>query len=102
MSTIVFIDTRGDKLPKAALEAVTFASQLAGGPVTAVTFGPAQDWKPLVRRVPERWWWPAVNALDGQQLTKLVTSVAEAEGAKTIVCVHDGTGKAVAPAWPPG
>lgn len=98
MSTIVFIDTRGDKLPKAALEAVTFASQLAGGPVTAVTFGPAQGLEALGAQgagkvVVAR----GVNALDGQQLTKLVTSVAEAEGARTIVCVHDGTGKAVAP-----
>ncbi len=46
MSTIVFIDTRGEKLPKAAQEAVTYASQLEGGPVTAVTFGDAsRGWR---------------------------------------------------------
>ncbi len=38
-----------------------------------------------------------VTAVDGQQLTKLVTDVATKESATTIVCVHDGTGKAVAP-----
>ncbi|MGV3637028.1 MAG: electron transfer flavoprotein subunit alpha/FixB family protein, partial [Flavobacteriales bacterium] len=38
-----------------------------------------------------------VTAVDGQQLTKLVTDVAAKEGANTIVFVHDGTGKSVAP-----
>ncbi|MCW5899319.1 MAG: electron transfer flavoprotein subunit alpha/FixB family protein [Flavobacteriales bacterium] len=98
MSTIVFIDTRGEKLPKAAQEAVTYASQLAGGNVTAVTFGDAQGLealgangagKVIVAR--------GVKAVDGQQLTKLVCDVAGKEGANTIVCVHDATGRAVAP-----
>ncbi|HRH68751.1 MAG: electron transfer flavoprotein subunit alpha/FixB family protein [Flavobacteriales bacterium] len=98
MSVLVFIDTRGDKIPKAAQEAVTYASKLAGGPVTAVTFGNAQGLDALgangaakvivARNVP---------GLDGQQLTKLVADIAAKEGANTIVCVHDGTGKAVAP-----
>ncbi len=98
MSTIVFIDTRGDKVPKAAQEAVTYASQLAGGPVTAITFGNSTFLaslgaqgasKVIVAR--------GVNTVDGQQLTKLVCDVASKEGANTIVCVHDTTGKAVAP-----
>ncbi|MBK9147260.1 MAG: electron transfer flavoprotein subunit alpha/FixB family protein [Flavobacteriales bacterium] len=98
MSTIVFIDTRGDKLPKAAQEAVTYASQLAGGPVTAVTFGDAQGLEALgacgaKKVIAAR----GVRAVDGQQLTRLVCEVAAAEGATTIVCVHDATGKAVAP-----
>ena len=98
MSTIVFIDTRGNKIPKAAQEAVSYASQLAGGPVTAVTFGDGQGLeslgdqgagKVIVAR--------GVNVLDSQQLTKLVADVAAKEGATTIVCVNDATGKAVAP-----
>lgn len=98
MSTIVFIDTRGEKLPKAAQEAVTYASQLAGAPVTAVTFGGAQSLESLGAQgaskvVVAR----GVTAVDGQQLTKLVTEVAAKEGADTIVFVHDGTGKSVAP-----
>lgn len=98
MSTIVFIDTRGEKLPKAAQEAVTYASQLAGGPVTAVTFGDAQGLEALgangaTKVVVAR----GVKAVDGQQLTKLVCAVAESTGASTIVCVADATGKAVAP-----
>ncbi len=98
MSTIAFIDTRGDKLPKAAQEAVTYASQLAGGPITAVTFGDAQGLEALgasgaKKVVVAR----GVKAMDSQQLTKLVCDVAAAEGATTIVCVHDATGKAVGP-----
>lgn len=98
MSTIAFIDTRGDKLPKAAQEAVTYASQLAGGPVTAVTFGDAQGLEALgangaKKVIVAR----GVKTVDGQQLTQLVCDVAAAEGATTIVCVHDATGKAVAP-----
>jgi len=98
MSTIVFIDTRGEKLPKAAQEAVTYASKLAGGPVTAITFGGASGLEALGAQgaskvIVAR----GVTAVDGQQLTKLVTDVAAKEGAKTIVFVHDGTGKSVAP-----
>ena len=98
MSTIVFIDTRGEKLPKAAQEAVTYASKLAGKPVTAVTFGNGSGLESLgaqgaAKVIVAR----GVNAVDGQQLTKLVLDVAAKEGANTIVCVHDGTGKAVAP-----
>ena len=98
MSTIVFIDTRGDKIPKAAQEAVTYASKLAGGPVTAVTFGTAHGLEALgangaSKVIAAR----GVTTVDGQQLTKLVADIAAKEGANTIVCVHDGTGKAVAP-----
>lgn len=98
MSTIVFIDTRGEKIPKAAQEAVSYASKLAGKPVTAVTFGGASGLESLgahgaAKVIVAR----GVYAVDGQQLTKLVLDVAAKEGANTIVCVHDGTGKAVAP-----
>ena len=98
MSTIVFIDTRGNKIPKAAQEAVSYASQLAGGPVTAVTFGDGQGLESLGNQgagkvIVAR----DVNVLDSQQLTKLVADVAAKEGATTIVCVNDATGKAVAP-----
>lgn len=98
MSVIVFIDTRGEKLPKAAQEAVTYASQLAGGPVTAVTFGNSQVLeglgaqgakKVIVAR--------GVSTTDGQQLTRMVCDIAARESANTIVCVHDGTGRSVAP-----
>ena len=77
MSVLVFIDTRGEKLPKAAQEAVTYASKLAGKPVTAVTFGGASGLESLgaqgaAKVIVAR----GVTAVDGQQLTKLVTDVA--------------------------
>lgn len=98
MSVLVFIDTRGEKLPKAAQEAVTYASKLAGKPVTAVTFDGASGLESLgaqgaAKVIVAR----GVTAVDGQQLTKLMTDVAAKEGANTIVFVHDGTGKTVAP-----
>ena len=98
MSTIVFIDTRGEKLPKAAQEAVTYASKLAGGPVTAVTFGDAQGLESLGAQgagkvIVAR----AVKNVDGQQLTRLVADVVAKENATTVVCVHDATGRSVAP-----
>lgn len=98
MSTIVFVDTRGEKLPKAAQEAVSYASALANGPVTVVTFGDGKALETLGAQgadkvVVAR----GITALDSQQLTRLVSDVASREGADTLVCVHDGTGKAVAP-----
>lgn len=98
MSVLVFIDTRGEKIPKAAQEAVTYASKLAGKAVTAITFGGASGLENLgahgaAKVIVAR----GVHAVDGQQLTKLVLDVVAKEGANTIVCVHDGTGKSVAP-----
>jgi electron transfer flavoprotein alpha subunit len=98
MSTVVFIDTRGEKLPKAAQEAVTFAAQLSGGPVVAITFGGHTGLAELGAQgaskvVVAR----GITTVDGQQLTKLVCAIAETVGATTVVCVHDATGKSVAP-----
>ena len=64
MSTIVFIDTRGEKLPKAAQEAVTYASKLAGGPVTAVTFGTAHGLEALgANGASKGWRLPVVSSV---------------------------------------
>ncbi|MBK6753571.1 MAG: electron transfer flavoprotein subunit alpha/FixB family protein [Flavobacteriales bacterium] len=100
MSVLVFIETRGTKVAKAALEALTYGRKVAdasGTTVTAVTFGdaPADQLgalsanKVVVAR--------AVKTDDGQQLTKLVSAVAQAEGAQVIVFTQDNLGKAVAP-----
>ncbi|MEO8068690.1 MAG: electron transfer flavoprotein subunit alpha/FixB family protein [Flavobacteriales bacterium] len=101
MSVIVFIDTRGDKLPKAAQEALTYGKHIAaklGGGVTAVTFGDGANLESLgafgaSKVVVAR----SVKTADSQQLTTLVAETAKAENAQVIVCVHDGTGKAVSP-----
>ncbi|MEO8588119.1 MAG: electron transfer flavoprotein subunit alpha/FixB family protein, partial [Flavobacteriales bacterium] len=101
MSVLVFIDTRGTKIPKAALEAVTYGQHIAqqqGGTVTVVTFGDGAGLETLGAQgaskvIVAR----GVKTVDGQQLTRLVTDIAAKEQATTIVCVHDGTGKSVAP-----
>ncbi|MBK6774681.1 MAG: electron transfer flavoprotein subunit alpha/FixB family protein [Flavobacteriales bacterium] len=101
MSVVVFIDTRGDKLPKAAQEALTYGKHIAaklGGGVTAVTFGDGANLEGLgafgaTKVVVAK----GVKTIESQQLTKLVADTATTEKAQVIVCVHDGTGKAVAP-----
>lgn len=97
MSTIVFIDTRGEKIPKAAQEAVSFASQL-GDKVTVVTFGDAQALESLGAQGASKVIVARnVKVLDSQQLTKVVCDIAQKESATSIVCVNDATGKSVAP-----
>lgn len=100
MSVIVFADTRGEKVPKAALETLTYGHKVAatsGSTVTLVTFGdaPADRLtglganKVIVAR--------KASDADSQQLTRLVADVAQKESAQVIVFAHDATGKAVAP-----
>ncbi|HQV52192.1 MAG: electron transfer flavoprotein subunit alpha/FixB family protein [Flavobacteriales bacterium] len=100
MSTIAFIDTRGEKISKTALETLTFANKVAqksGGSVTAITFGntPADRLAtlPVAKVIVAR----NANDADSQQLTKLVADIAQKETAQVIVFAHDATGKAVAP-----
>ncbi len=100
MSVVVFADTRGTKVPKNSLEALTYGRKIAakeGSTVTLVTFGDApQDRlaaldadKVVVAR--------AASDADSQQLTRVVADVATKEQAKWIIFSHDDTGKAVAP-----
>jgi len=100
MSVVVFIDTRGEKVAKAALEALTYGRKVAEGSgttVTAVTFGDADAAKLGALNANKVVVARAATTADGQQLTKLVCAVAQAENAQFIVCTHDNLGKAVAP-----
>ncbi len=100
MSVLVFIDTRGEKVAKAALEALTYGRKVAeasGTTVTAVTFGDADAAKLGALNANKVIVARAAKTADGQQLTKLVCTVAQAENAQVIVCTHDNLGKAVAP-----
>jgi hypothetical protein len=54
MSTIVFIDTRGGKLPKAAQEAVTYASQLGRRTRDRRDLRRCKGLETLVRKAPAR------------------------------------------------
>lgn len=101
MSVLVFIDTRGERLSKAAQEAITYGKRIAaasGTTVTAVTFGDGANLEALGNHgankvIVAR----GVKYVDGQQLARFIAEVDASEKADTIVCVHDATGKAVAP-----
>lgn len=100
MSVLVFIDTRGEKVAKAALEALTYGRKVAdatGASVTAVTFGEADAAKLGALNANKVVVARSVKSADGQQLTKLVVAVAKTEGAQVIVLTQDNLGKAVAP-----
>ena len=100
MSVLVFIDSRGEKVAKAALEALTYGRKVAdasGTTVTAVTFGDADATKLGALNANNVVVGRAAKTVDGQQLSKLVCSVAQAEGAQVIVFTHDNLGKTVAP-----
>ena len=100
MSVLVFIDTRGEKVAKAVLEALTYGRKVAeasGTTLTAVTFGDSGGDKLAALNANKVIVARAVGSADGQQLTKLVVSVAQSEDARIIVFVQDNLGKAVAP-----
>jgi electron transfer flavoprotein alpha subunit len=95
---LVYVNS-ANGLSKAAFETVTYGKKL-GDQVTVITNGNASSdvlaslgeygaSKVIVDRT--------VEGEDAQQLTRLVASVAQANGASTIVFSHDLIGKAVAP-----
>ena len=95
---LVYVNS-ANGLSKAAFETVTYGKKL-GDQVTVVTNGNASSdvlaslgeygaSKVIVDRT--------VDGEDAQQLTRLVASVAQANGASTIVFSHDLIGKAVSP-----
>jgi len=96
MSVIVFVDTTKG-ISKAALEAVYYGSKV-GSPVTAVTFGGNNDLAELgnagaSKVVVAR----GVDKADPQQMTRLICSVSDSEGAEFIIFSQDPIGKAIAP-----
>lgn len=100
MSVVVLIDSRGEKVAKASLEALTYGRKVAdasGTTVTAVTFGDAPGDRLAALNANKVVVARGVKTVDGQQLTKLVATVAQNEGAQVIICIQDNMGKAVAP-----
>jgi electron transfer flavoprotein alpha subunit len=95
---LVYVNS-ANGLSKSTFEAVTYGKKL-GDQVLVITNGNASAdalaslgeygaFKVIVDRT--------VDGEDAQQLTRLIASVAEANGASTIVFSHDLIGKAVAP-----
>jgi electron transfer flavoprotein alpha subunit len=103
MAVLVFADAADGKIVKSSFEAICYGSKIAaskGDSTTVVTYGSVDDAalaalgnyganKVLVAR--------NINAVDSQQLTKLVAQAAQDENADVIVFSQDPTGKAVAP-----
>lgn len=100
MSVIVFADTRGAKVPKNTLEALTYGRKLAAmgnTPLTLVTFGDAPPDRLAALDANKVVVARNASDADSQQLTRLVADVAGKEGAQWVIFSHDDTGKAVAP-----
>ena len=96
MSVIVFVDTRNG-VSKAALEAVYYGSKVAGASVTAVTFGGDSNLAELGKAGAAKVVVARNSEADPQQLTRLITSVVESEGAETIIFSQDPMSRAIAP-----
>ena len=100
MSVIVFADTRGEKVAKSTLEALTYGRKIAakdGATVTLVTFGDAPNDRLVSLDANKVVVARNIGDADSQQLTRLVADVAGKESAKWVIFCHDEVGKAVAP-----
>lgn len=105
MSIIVLAENAQGSFKKKTFEAVQYAAELAqkiDGSVTAVALGNVNDTAMQelgaygankVLHVADA----RLDNLNARAYTKALATAAEKEGAKVIVCLHDVTGKAVAP-----
>lgn len=105
MSILVLAENAQGSFKKKTFEAVQYAAELAqkmGTTVTAVALGNVNDaamqelgqyGATKVLHVADA----RLDNLNARAYTKALATAAEKEGAKVIVCLHDVTGKAVAP-----
>jgi len=105
MSILVLAENAQGSFKKKTFEAVQYAAELAqkmGTTVTAVALGNVNDaamqelgqyGASKVLHVADA----RLDNLNARAYTKALATVAEKESAKVIVCLHDVTGKAVAP-----
>lgn len=105
MSILVLAENAQGSFKKKTFEAVQYAAELAqkmGTTVTAVALGNVNDaamqelgqyGASKVLHVADA----RLDNLNARAYTKALATAAEKEGAKVIVCLHDVTGKAVAP-----
>jgi electron transfer flavoprotein alpha subunit len=103
MSVLVLAEHTQGSFKKKSFEAVQYASGIAqslGTTVTALVLGNAQNMEQLgqcgatkVLNVTDA----RLENLSSRAYTKAIVTAAEKEGAKVIVCLHDVTGKSVAP-----
>lgn len=101
MPTLVYIDHSNGTPKKSSLEAAYYAAQI-GGQVTALVLGTADHaaLEDLGAYGVQRVWTvskPEFAQFDAGAYTKVIAEAATAAGADLIVCLHNSTGKAVAP-----
>jgi electron transfer flavoprotein alpha subunit len=103
MSILVYANTVNNKIHKSAYEAVSYGAQLAektSDSVTALVIGEASDASSLGKYGADKVLQVKNDKLKDFQPTliaQLFQAAAEAEGAKTIVFIHDLVGKSIAP-----
>jgi len=105
MSVLVVVETSKGKLSKAAIEAASYGAQIAansGAQATLLSIGEASNDElakagsvgiSKVLKCDAS----AVHHFDPQAYAKVAQAAVESTGAKTIIFVHDRSGKAVAP-----
>ena len=103
MSVLVFVNPNEGIFPKSALEVSTYGSKVAsmlGVDCHAVTYGNISDAELArigshgVKTIHKA---SGLEKADSGQLSKLISTAAEACGASVIICAHDLVGKAVSP-----
>ncbi len=97
MSVIVYIDTTSGSIPKNALEAVNYGSQI--GETTVLTNGSIDknELASLGKYGAKKVLFNSTSTDDPAQLSKLIQAAVNQENADTIVVSYDLNGKAVAP-----
>lgn len=100
MAVLVFAESLGGKIKKAALEAVTFGYKVAqqqGTSCVALTIGAAEGADVLCSYGAEKVLQVSnVGHFDSQVYASVVAQVAERESATVVVFAHSSTGKSVA------
>ncbi|MEX1189678.1 MAG: electron transfer flavoprotein subunit alpha/FixB family protein [Bacteroidia bacterium] len=105
MSVLVIVETSNGKLSKAAIEAASYGAQIAslsGDQAVLLSIGDASDDELVkagnvgiskVLKCDAN----AVHHFDPQAYAKVALAAVESTGAKTIIFIHDRSGKAVSP-----
>ncbi len=104
MSILVFIDHSEGKIKKTSLEALSFGAALAkqtGTSAEAILLGTVSEdlvslGKYGVQKI-HQLSQETLNQLDAEQYIRIISAVAESNGATVIVLSHTNTGRAIAP-----
>jgi electron transfer flavoprotein alpha subunit len=104
MSVLIFIEHAEGKIKKTALEALSYGAALAkqtGTSADGVLLGTVNDDLPSLGKYGIKKVYQvnreALNSLDAEQYTGIISSIAAKSGASVVVLSHTNTGRAIAP-----